>query len=274
MNNWPLDRAIMMVLVAAGIIALTLFLVGSWKNKRMVRGVGIALYIGFAVCLFIFWTDFREIITAFTAVAAVVIAAFSINESRRIRQDSMEREKRDRKERLVDEVAKWLRELEGRMFPKVSAMASGTEDTLRRISTSPKIPVTTWLQMDTVDRVLGEMQALAEGIREGEYYQKLTSQLSEELSSSIGLIVNNLKQRRELHVEDARYPLDLKDENTASKSVKELIENDDKPLEGSGLDDKAIVAVRLGRNAHAIRKAVVNAADKVIELKTSLIQSS
>jgi len=275
----------MIVLVAVGIIAIALFVMGSWKNRRMLRTLGISLYAGFAVCLFIFWTDFREIIVAFAAVAAVIIAAFSINESRRMRQDSIERENRDRKERLVNEVTEWLRDLESHIFPKLVAGTSELEDMLQR---SPEISRETWFLLKDLDIASAKADSVVKGIKEAEYYQKLTSKLNEELSSSIGAIMNNLEQRNQLLTESIKFPRDYSEiirkihEGTIGEEMEkefslmplitELIDNDDRPLEGSGLSDKDIIRVRLGRNSDAISKSILNAIDKAIELKTSLIR--
>ena len=274
MNNGQLDISTIIIVGVVALIGAILLAVGNRKNKRILRMVGIGVLMSAGVTLFVRSAELREILTAYAALVAVFIAAFSIDESRRMRQDSIERESRDRKERLIDEVAKWLRELEGRIFPKLAPIMSGTEDTLRRISSSPEIPLKTWLQLDNIDRTLGEVLALAEGIKEAEYYQKLTSQLNEELSSLIEVIASNLEQRRQLHVEAAGLQLDYSEKDKASQLqlIDELIKNDDRPLEGLSLSDQTIITIRLARNAHAIRKSILNAVDRAIELKTSLIQ--
>lgn len=100
----------------------------------------------------------------------------------------------------------------------------------------------------------------------------LASKLNEEFSSLIEVIVNNLKQRRQLPIEEAESPPDYGEKDKASQLMKELIENDDRPLEGLSLSDQPIISVRLARNARAIRKSILNAVDKAIELKASLIQ--
>jgi len=284
MNNGQLDISTIIIAGVVFIIGAILFAVGNRKNKRTLRMVGIAFLMGAGVSLFVSSAELREILTAYAALVAVIIAAFSIDESRRIRQDSIERESRDRKERLVNEVTEWLRELEDHIFRKLGTIKSVTEDVLQR---SPKISQETWLQLDDLDIALVEMNALSEGIKETEYYQKLTSELNEELSSLIEVIANNLKQRRQLVFENAKSPRDYgkivrkiyertfgKETDKAYQLTKELIENDDRPLEGLSLSDQDIISVRLARNAGAIRKSILNTVDKAIELKTSLIKVS
>ena len=272
MDNGQLDISTIIIVGVAVIIGAILLVMGNRKNKRMLRIVGIGFCIGAGMTLFVRSAELRDILTAFAAIVAVIIAAFSIEESRRIRQDSIERESRDRKERLVNEVAKWLRELEGHILYKPRAIASGMEDLIRRIGGDPKIPQKTWLQMESIDRAVGEMNAVTEGIKEAEYYQKLTSQLNKELSNLIEPIVNHLKQRKQLIVESAGYQPDYSLDVETSQLIKELIKDDDRPLEGLGLSDQNIIIVRLGRNAGAVRKSILDAVDKAIELKASLIQ--
>ena len=100
-----------------------------------------------------------------------------------------------------------------------------------------------------------------------------------------------MKQRNQLVFEGAKSPSDYgeiigkthegmfrketdKAYHLRQELIRELIENDDRPLEGLSLSDQDIISVRLGRNAGAIRKSILNAVDKAIELKASLIQVS
>lgn len=278
----PTDKAIslnnaivILFLFAAGI---TVIVYGNVRKNRNFYILGFAFWLiavfevidkyeGFAVKI----SAFATLIMAFAAFVSIYV---SIEENRRIRQDSIGRESRDRKERLVDEVAKWLRELEGNVLFKPREIASGAEDLMRRIGRDPKISPKTWLQMENIDRALGEVNALAKGIKEAEYYQKLTLELNEELSSLIEVIANNLKERRQLYVEGARYQPDYVVEATKIQLVKELVDNDDRPLEDLGLSEQDIIIVHFGRNANAIRKSILKAVEKAIDLKGSLIRVS
>ena len=267
-----LYNAILILFVfAAGI---TVIVYGNATRNRNLYILGFAFLLLAVFLVIDKYEGFAVKISAFATLIMAFAAFMSIDESRRIRQDSIERESRDRKERLVDEVAKWLRELEDNVLFKPREIVSGTEDLIRRIRRSPKIPVKDWLLMEEVDRSLGEMNALAKGIKEAEYYKKLTSQLNEELSSLIVVIANNLKERRQIHVEGVKYQPYYIAEAKKSELIIELIENDDRPLEGLGLSEQGIIIVRFGRNASAIRKSIIKAVDKAIELKASLIQVS
>jgi len=271
MNNGQLDISTIIIAGVAVIIGVILIAIGNRKNKRMLRIVGIGFCIGAGVTLFVESAELRDILTAFAAIVAVIIAAFSIEQSRQMRKDSIERESRDRKERLVNEVAEWLRELEGNIFAKYAEIISGADNVIRRMSSGPKITPKTLVAMEALDRALVEMGNLAGRIKEAEYYQKLTLQLDEDLSKLIGIIANEMEQGEQMQIEDAGCPGEVSREAEKSKLRTELLKNDDRPLEGLGLSDKDIISVRLGRNAGAIRKSIRNALDRVIELKTSLI---
>ena len=268
MNNGPLDISTIIIVGVAIIIGVILLVMGNRKNKRMLRIVGIGFCIGAGMTLFVESTELREILTAFAAVAAVIIAAFSIDQSRQIRQDSIERESRDRKERLINEVTEWLRELDNRVFPELgSIIKSKARDTLQG-----QMPPEARDQLYELEIILATADALSGGIKKAEYYQKLTSQLDEKLSSLIEVIVKYLNQRRPLIMEEIKYPLDYgKMDKATHQLIDELIKNDDKPLGNLALSNQAIAFIRVARNAHAIRKSILNAVDRAIEIKISLI---
>jgi len=261
MDNGQLGIITIVIAGVATIIGAILIAVrnkvGDKKKKQMLVIVGTAFIASAGISLFINSVEVREILVAFAAVFAAIIAAISIYQSRQMRHDSIERESRDRKERLLNEITEWLKELEDRLYPKLAPITSGTEDTLRRIRSSSKIPPETWLLMENIDRTLAEMNAIRKGIKEAEYYQKLTSKLDEELSNLMEVIRNNLEQRRHLISESPEYPIDWSVEDKVAQLNKASTEDGVKLL---------------AANANAIRKSILNAIDRAIELKTHLIQ--
>lgn len=274
MNNGQLDTS---AIIGAGILAaigVILIALGKRKGKRTLRIYGSAFIAGAVVYLFVLWADLREILTALAAMAAVFIAAYSIDESSRMRQDSIDREKRDRKERLLNEVTEWLRELEARIYPGLDKLGS----TAREAGTADSITkVDRLFDLYRMDIALANADALVSSILGAQYYQRLASKSDERLSNSIEVIVNGLDGRLQLVREEMKSPRDTKklapelSDEEKSKLMDELIENADRPLEDLNLSEEAIRTIRLGRNARAIRKAILDAVDRVIELKTSLI---
>lgn len=234
----------LIVPAAVAVIGIVLFVAGSAKLRPRLRHLGVGAVMVAGTFLFVASTPFREILTASAPLVAIIIAVLSLTESRRLRQDSIERECRDRKQQLIDEVVEWLTELEGRIFPKPGPIASGTEDALRRIGRSRNIHPKVWLHLEDTEGILEEMHALYEGTKKAEYYRKLTSQLDPGLSSSMQAIIGKLTRRRQLHAEHT--------ERGSAEQHKE--------------------ASALAENAGAIRASVLEATDKAIELKVRLVQ--
>jgi uncharacterized membrane protein len=275
MDNGQLDLSTIIVVGVIAIIGAVLFVVGNVRNKSRVRMMGIAVVMGAGLFLFVVSAVLREILTALAALFAVIIAAFSIDESRRMRKDAMEREGRDRQERLIEEVTEWLRELEGRIFCRAGRIKTSEYILQRRPQISPEA----WFRLHELDNASVDKDELRLAISEGGYYQQLWSKLSKELSGLIEVVVSNLKQRSQLVLEhwDEILQESYEGESTeeADKGfqlVDELIEDYDRPLEGLGLRERDIITVRFGRNARAAGQSIFAAIDKAIELRTSLIQ--
>jgi hypothetical protein len=288
MNNGQPNTITAIITVVVFIIGAILLLVGDKagdkKKKQMLSIVGTAFIASAGISIFINSAELREILVAFAAVFAAIIAALSIYQSRQIRQDSIERESRDRRERLANEVTEWLRGLENRIFPQHGAIRPGLEDMKQR---NPEISRETWLQLDDLDNAFTQINALSKGIKEAEYYQKLSSKLKEELSISIGVIMDNLKQRMQLVAENANSPCDYGEiirkiqEGTLGEEMEkefalitELIENYGRPLEGLNLSNRDVITIRLGRNSGATRESIHDALDRAIEFKVSIVQAS
>jgi hypothetical protein len=283
MNNGQLSTVTLVITGVFVVIGASLLVAGSRKSKRMLSIVGIAFVASAGISLFINSTELREILTAFAAVFAAIIAALSIYQTRLIRQDSVRRESRDRKERLLNEVTEWLRRLEDRIFTKPGPIKPRLRDDLQK---DPEISQETWYQLEDLDVAIVEMNALLEGIKEAEYYQKLASKLDEELGRQVGVVVNNLKQRRELVYASAQSPRDygelirkiqqgVSGEDLVRSALwRELIEDSNRPLEGLNLSDRDTAIIRLGRSADATRKSILEALERVIDLKTDIISIS
>jgi hypothetical protein len=280
MNNEQLSTTTLAIAGVFAAIGAALLVAGSRKNKRMLSVVGSAFVASAGISLFINSTELREILTAFAAVFATIIAALSIYQTTLIRQDSVRRESRDRKERLLNEVTEWLRKLEDRVFTKPGSIKPRLEDNLQK---GREISQETWYQLEDLDVATVEMNALFQAIKEAEYHQKLASKLDEELGRKVGVVVNNLKRRRELVYASAQSPRDygelirkihqgVSGEDLVRSALwRELIEDSNRPLEGLNLSDRDAAIIRLGRNAGATRKSILEALERVIDLKADII---
>jgi len=118
------------------------------------------------------------------------------------------------------------------------------------------------------------LNSLNSEIKEGEYSQKVASKLDKGLSSLVEIILVHLKKRRQLILDSSQHPPTIRDITLEDgKLLTDLIEDDTRPLEDLALNEKTLASVRLGRNAGAIKNAIVNAIDKAIEIKMSFLQS-
>jgi hypothetical protein len=270
MNNSQLGISTIIMVGIAAVVGIILFTAGYRKSKLMLRTLGIGFLIAAGVVLFVMSAELREILTAFAAVVAAIVAAFSINESRRIRQDSIDRESRDRKDRLVSEVTEWLRELDSRIHTGLGKIGSAAREAITADSVTQ---VERLFHAYGLDIAIANADALVSSILEAQYYQRLASNLDERLGSAIEIVVNSLEARLQLVREDMGSSRDYGKEKEGSL-IDELIENADRPLEGLNLSEGAIRTVLFGRNARAIRKAILDAVNRAIELKTSLMQVS
>ena len=270
MNNEQLSTITLVIAGVFIVIGAGLLVAGSRKNKRMLSIVGIAFVASAGISLFINSTELREILTAFAVVFAAIIAALSIYQTRLIRQDSVRRESRDRKERLLNEVTEWLRKLEGHIHTGLGKIGSAAREAITADSVTQ---VERLFHAYGLDITIANADALVSSILEAQYYQRLASNLDERLGSAIEVVVNSLEARLQLVREDMGSSRDYDKEKEGSL-IDELIENADRPLEGLNLSEGAIRTVLFGRNARAIRKAILDAVDRAIELKTSLMQVS
>jgi hypothetical protein len=96
-----------LVAVIFALIGASLLWFGIKRKKRFMYTLGTGFLVGAGVAVFVESAQLREILTAAASVFAVFISALSIDEARRIRKDSLDRENRDRKERLLNEIIEW-----------------------------------------------------------------------------------------------------------------------------------------------------------------------
>lgn len=249
-------------------VGITIMLRGNTTRNLNSNTIGFLVFLVGVFMVIYRYEEFAIKISAFATVVVAVAAFAAVQENRRIRRESVEQGNRDRQERWIDEVAVWLRELGGRTLSKSGEFFFEEADMLIKM---PKIDRETLLRARAADLAKAEWDALDGGIREAEYYQKLALQLNEELSSLIKVVVFELIARQQLHANAAKNKVDYVETLKASKLLKELIINDDKPLGGLDLSAKDIIVVDFGRNAGAIRKSIQKAIEKAIELKASLI---
>lgn len=186
-------------------------------------------------------------------------------------------EQRDRKERYLNEILGWLREIDDRLFavPELDIYKQIQEDK----SLATKIGVTTAvIDRNRQLRVnITNLDILKREIRNAQYFEKLAVRLNTVFSELIKNILNLLKQREQLMRDSAMKSVDSPPvtEEIVLEEIKsglpslltELIKADTKPLDGLNLREDNINTVLMGRNAKAIIESTNKTIDKAIELK-------
>ena len=135
-----------------------------------------------------------------------------------------------------------------------------------------KISDETWQVLTNVDRISHQLDSLHGEIKEGKYIQRLASKLNNDLVILINEIYRHLEQRKNLHSSKSALPttiLDIKEGELTNK----LLKDDTLDLNDFTLSERGRHSVLMGRNAGAIKRSVLHAIDKVVEIKASFIQS-
>ena len=178
----------------------------------------------------------------------------------------------EKKERLLNEIIMWLKELENRIFPSHGRIMSREMQEEIEYKEKLGLSLETWQSLMHLDESLTQLNSLESEIKEGEYIKKIASGLNSDLGRLIEVTLGYLNERKNLVLTGAQYPHTISDRNEKEDAlITELIEDDTKSLEGLTLSESGRNSVLLGRNAGAIRKSILNAVDKVVEIKASLL---
>ena len=201
---------------------------------------------------------------------AAVLVALGIGVSSIIQTNRLK--KAERREGLLNEIIMWLKELGNRIFPSHGGIMSREMQEEIEYKEKFGLSLETWQSLMHLDKSLTQLNSLESEIREGEYIKKIASGLNSDLGRLIEVTLGYLQKRKKLVLTAAQYPHSISDRNEKEDAlITELIEDDTKSLEGLTLSESGRNSVLLGRNAGAIRKSILNAVDKVVEIKTSLL---
>lgn len=88
------------------VIGLVLLRIGIPRKGRLMVPIA-TLFLAAAVSIFLQFELIKENIVAFSSLAAVIIAAMSVDQVNRSRQDSIDKENRDRRQTQLDEIVEW-----------------------------------------------------------------------------------------------------------------------------------------------------------------------
>jgi len=98
-------------LLLLSFLSVGVIIYGRIRGKRSYINAGFAILLLSVIFFFIYLPEYASLFSAWAAMAVAIAAYTSIEENRRLRRDNKEREERDRKETLVNEIIKWAMEV-------------------------------------------------------------------------------------------------------------------------------------------------------------------
>jgi hypothetical protein len=164
------------------------------KKNRIIWILGVGFLGSVVLVNFVESAQLREILTAAASISAVFIAALSINETRRLRKESADKETRDRKERLLSEIMDWARRVlqcwtESGVTPSATDFQRLTlEQANRAIAMINKINHVTWLiKLEALESESESIKANAI-IFENKKLNKAIDEVDKKLLAHIGVV--------------------------------------------------------------------------------------
>lgn len=223
--------------------------------------------------LFPEWVHIREsVITLATCgmVLATLVLAFGTFS---IIMHDRERENRDRKERYLNEILRWLRGIEDSIFPlpDIDIYKESLQD--KELATKLGVTIDDIRMHRRTQTSITNLNRLRTELKNVEYFKKVAFKLNSAFSELINNILCLLEQRRKLIMETSQYPLDTIED--IRKDIKtgfhillgDLMKDNTKPLDGLELSEKNINNILMGRNAGDIKESTNKAIEKAVDLK-------
>ncbi len=118
--NWLQVNILNNPQIFRGILALIIMMIGGilWSPKKPVekgsfkRSSGALIFVfGIFTFLYAFIANLADVFTVWATLVLAGVAVFSFEENRRLRKQYKEREERDRKERLLNEIIEWAEDI-------------------------------------------------------------------------------------------------------------------------------------------------------------------
>lgn len=130
-DNAATNISVLVILFIVGVLFLWY---GNSKGKVFIREIGIGLSVA-VIIIFIFVGVgvLSDILLPLASVTAAVVAVLSLDLSRRIRKETLEKENRDRKERYLNEIINWANDVNTN-FQNLAIFNENPFDTLSNLS--------------------------------------------------------------------------------------------------------------------------------------------
>lgn len=247
------------------LIGFILFILGSKYNIRYIKLIGVSLSTGAAILLFVRSAELRSILTAIAAVLAVIISAKSIDESSKLRKDSYDRESRERIDKELNNILIWLKETSSNIF------SYNRTDFIDQVLTDAKLTIDIGLKQEVIDilrdadRGLNTISNLSQANRESSFYKAIAYSIDNSLGELISQLEKAINKRRYLILENAKEPKE-KYPKYPKEVTQEMLDELQKRIE-----ELRVTPTPLGENAATIQQKINDCIEKVISLKSNLI---
>jgi len=239
-----------LLLFAVLLVGLIILAIGLVRKKRTVEVAGISLLIAVLIAFFVESQEVRDILVSFAIVVVAIISAANINELRNIRKESAEKENRERKERLLNEITNWSKIAIKRIFPEAKSPSEVIKE-MKAKRNILELPDELFWSTIRTDNVILESTRLETEIREAECLLKIATWIDDKLADLISTVVDKMKSRKDLLYKSEPFKLN------GEKSTK----------------DEQKWTNLLGSNAGELRKSLLNVTNKALEIKLNLLNS-
>ncbi len=229
------------------IIGVILLFIGRKTSRPRIYWGGIGFVLTAGIVVFVEFKEIRDVLTALAAICAAFIAAYSIDETRRLRQDNVDRESRDRKERLLNEIIIWSKIAIKRIFTEVKPLSEAIKETKAKRKIFKLPDELFWSTIMTEDAIL-ESTRLETEITEAKYLLKMATWIDDKLADLISIVVDKMKSRKDLLFKSEPFKAN------GEKSPK----------------DKKKWQSLLGSNAGELRESLLNVTNKALEIKLNI----
>ena len=108
MEQRVFESWVAIVIIIVGFIFL---IIAAFNKKQKSIVFGLGFFILGLLYMFIRDIEFRNLMLALSSIIALILSYLSFLQSERIRKDTLDKEDRDRKERLLNEIIEWAEDI-------------------------------------------------------------------------------------------------------------------------------------------------------------------
>ena len=183
----------------------------------------------------------------------------------RYHNDQRTRDALERKERLLNEVIQWLKNIEGDLYANTEMNLNGLLS-LARLGMS----VDTLKSVKAAEYSGISLVNIMKVTQEGKYVHGVSTKLDETLGIMVERILSAIEEREKMTPLPSKTA-DLKSIKAEDPMIDDYLTND-KSLEGLKVSEYGLMIIKLGRNAKSIKNLVLETLNRAIEIKWDLVK--